>query len=109
MRIDRDRMEQAVMYLADTDQPYANAKALYDGLCEQKKIVKANHFVRCGATTASAREAESYNSMEYRSHLSKIQDANAEYLLLLAKRQTECTIIDCWRSLNAARNKGQII
>lgn len=107
MEINRDRMEEAVMYLAHSDQDYARARALYEGLSEQRKTVKANNFLRSGGSSASAREQESYNSMEYRQHLSKMEVAHLEYLTLQAKRSTEGIIIDCWRSLNAARSKGQ--
>lgn len=109
MNITRDTMERAVAYLAETDEPFARAKALYEGLCEQKKIIKANNYQQSRETTASAREHAAYNSMEYRRHLDKIQDANVDYLLLQARRATQVTVIDCWRSLNAARNKGQIV
>lgn len=109
MNIDRERMEQAVDYLARTDLEYARARALYEGFTEQRKVVKARQFSQSRASSMTGKEQDAYNSMHYQQHLQKIQDAHIEYLTLQAKRATETTIIDCWRSLNAARNKGQII
>lgn len=109
MEITQVRMEEALDYLSSTDQDYARVRALYEGLSEQRKVVKSQAFLHSGASSAAAREQEAYNSMAYVQHLQKMEMAHVEMLTLQAKRSTECIIIDCWRSLNAARNKGQIM
>jgi hypothetical protein len=108
VEITKDRMEEAILFLAHSDVDYARARTLYEGLSEQRKTVKAANFLRSGAGSAAAREQDSYNSFEYKAHLEKMEVAQLEYLTLQAKRTTEAIIIDCWRSLNAARNKGQL-
>ena len=109
MDIDKNGMERALQYLADSDVDFARAKTLYDGLMLQRKTVKANCFLRAGDGSAASKEQAAYQMPDYVMHLQKIETANLEYLTLLAQRSTAVTVIDCWRSLNAARNKGQIM
>jgi len=109
MNITREKMEEAVDYLAGTDEDYARAKTLFDGLSEQRKTIKANCFMRAGEGSAAAKEQVAYQMPDYVMHLQKMETAELEYLTLHAKRQTAVVIIDCWRSLNAARNKGQVM
>lgn len=109
MEITRDTMEQALMYLARTDEDYARARAYRDGLEDQKKVILASVFMRANGNSAAANKEIAYNSMEYRQHLERWEQANLEYLTLQAKRQTAELQIDCWRSLNAARNRQQVV
>ena len=104
-----ERVERSVSFLCDSDIDYANAKALYDGLTEQRKTVKAQIFLRSGQKTVDAKNADSYSSEVYKRHLQKIETAQVNYLTLQAQRSTAAIIIDCWRSLNSARSKGQIV
>ena len=107
--INRERMERALNFLSETDQEYANSKALYDGLCEQRKIVKANCALRSGESSAAARENTAYTMPDYVLHIQKMETAELNFLTLQAQRNTAGILIDCWRSLNAARSKGQIV
>lgn len=109
MEITKEAMERAVNFLAETDVEYARAKTLFDGLSEERKTVKAQIFMRSGQTSATAKENDAYSSIPYKNHLKKIETAQISYLTLQAQRNTQVTIIECWRSLNAARNKGQIV
>ena len=99
-------MEAALLFLAESDERYARAKALHSGLTEQRKIVKAQCFLASGASSATAREQEAYASPRYADHITKITSAEQDYLFLQAQRTTQATIIDCWRSLNAARYRA---
>lgn len=107
--ISLERMEKAVMFLCNSDVDYARAKSLYEGLVEQRKTVKAQIFLRSGQKTVDAKNADSYSSDPYKRHLVKMENAQLTFLTLQAQRNTASVIVDCWRSLNAARNKGQIV
>ena len=96
------------MFLAESDENYAKAKSLHEGLVNQLKTIKAIAFGRSMASSASAKEQDAYRSRDYQYHLEKIERASVDYLTLQAKRYTAATVIDCWRSLNAARSRGQI-
>lgn len=102
-------MEAALEFLSSTDEEYARKQALYTGLDEQTKSVKAQIAQMSKGTSAAAKEMFALQSDAYRQHLNKVQNAHTDYLILKAQRSTQSVVIDCWRSLNSARNKGQVI
>ena len=109
MKINKEEMEKSLFFLAETDEQYARARALHDGLCNQRPVLRSQLFMRSTEKSATAREHQAQTSDAYLQHLAKIDMANLDVLTLQAKRSTAQVVIDCWRSLNSARNKGQII
>ena len=95
--------------MADSDEEYARCRARHDSLCNARAVVRSKLFMGSAEKSATAREHQAQNSQYYRDHLELIDNANADMLILQNKRSTAHTLIDCWRSLNAARNKGQIL
>jgi hypothetical protein len=104
--ISEDRLKQALVYLSETDEPCAKAKALMESLNDQKKTVKAVGYINSQEKTQSAKESDAYASKEYREHIEKIKDATYDHEIMRNKRRTEELIIDVWRSINSARSKG---
>lgn len=102
-------MEAALKFLADTDEEYARKQALYSGLDEQTKSVKAHIAQMAKGSSAAAKDTFALQSDNYKMHLDKVQNAHVDYLILRNQRATQATVIDCWRSLNSARNKGHIV
>ena len=102
-------MEASLDFLANSDVDYARAKTLFDGLTEQRKTIKANCSLRSGEKTASRAEMIAYTMPDYSMHLQKMETAHLEYLTLQAQRITAGTVIEVWRSLNAARRQGTVI
>ncbi len=96
------------MYLVKTDEALAKAKALSNSLRESIKVVKAMAYQRSLSAVAAQKEQDALSSQQYREHLDRLREADYDFLLLQTRRETECAIIDCWRSLNAAKNKGMI-
>jgi hypothetical protein len=107
--IDRIDMEKALEFLASSDVDFARAKTLNDGLYQQRQTIKAHCFIRSGEKSAASREQVAYQMPDYIMHLQKMETANLEYLTLSAQRSTAAIVIDCWRSLNATRNKGNVV
>ena len=99
--------EIALNYMVDTDEEYARAKTLSDALYEQKKTIQAMQFLK--ATGSAAEKTQrALASEEYQLHLQHIRDAQIEFETLRNKRQTKVSIIEMWRSVNSARQKGNI-
>tara|TARA_R110002033_G_scaffold159384_1_gene195661 strand:- start:4825 stop:5145 length:321 start_codon:yes stop_codon:yes gene_type:complete len=99
--------EVALQYLNDTDEPAAMAKALYDGLYEQRKTIRAMQFLK--ATGSAAERTEKANaSIEYQEHLQLIKDAQIDYEILKNTRETKVRITEMWRSVNSNQRKGNI-
>jgi hypothetical protein len=105
--ISEDRLTQALKYLAITDEPCAKAKALLTGLEEQSKTVFAIAYLNA-AGTVEERKSRAYVSETYKEHLKKIEDATYDFELMRNKRNTESTIVECWRSMNANRRVGNL-
>lgn len=100
------RMEKALIYLAESDEPCARALGLMEGLRKQLKTIEAMAFIEAEAPSAAAKTQIAYASTDYKLHVEKYQNAIADYHLYKNKRDTENTLIDVWRSLNASRRNG---
>ncbi len=109
MKINQADMESALQFLADTDEDFARAQSYYQGLDDQTKTVKAQIAYMCAEKSGTAKILFAERSPEYKKHLDKVQEAHTEYLILKAKRSTSDRVIECWRSLNSARGKGQVV
>jgi hypothetical protein len=105
--ISDERLQKALKYLAETDEPCAKAKSLLVGLEHQLKTVKSMSFTNVMGTMAE-KDAQAYSSQSYKDHVAKIEQATYDFEMLRNKRLTEELIIECWRSLNANRRKGNI-
>ena len=108
MIINEDRLKKALTYLAETDIPAANAKGLSEGLSEQRKSIKAILMLDSNKKTAVDREADAYAHENYREHISRMENAIADYETYRNKRKTEELIVEVWRTEQANRRKGNI-
>jgi len=109
MQVTQADMEAALQYLADSDVEYARAQAFYNAKDEQTKSVRASIAFRSQEKSASAKEMFALQTQDYKKHLAEVEGAHVEFLTLRAKRGTKNAIIDCWRSLNSARSKGNVL
>ena len=109
MEPSKERMEEALQFLSETDTEYARAVSLYDGLKEQLKTVKAYNFLRASESSAAARENAALASHAYAKHLEMVENAQLEMMTLREKRNTAEITIRCWQCLNASRYKGSCI
>lgn len=106
MQIDQTKMEEALQFLATTDEDYARLRALANGLDRQLKTIKALAFRASREQSVGAREHDACCNPMYTEHLKKIEVVETEFYTLHERRNTAVVTIDCWRSLNAARNRG---
>lgn len=102
------RMEQALTYLAETDDKAAYHKAHAARTEYKAKSIRQAMFLRHSGTVAE-RQALAESSDEYQEALATYFEALREYEHVRNKRATEAIVIDVWRSVNSARNKGQIV
>lgn len=105
--ISEDRLQKALTYLAETDQPSAESKARVKALEQRRKTVKGLAFLSSSGTMAE-KEAKAYASQEYQDIVNDYENAVADAELYANKRKTEELIIEVWRSINAGRRKGNI-
>jgi hypothetical protein len=107
MNISDDRLQKALRYLAETDEPAAKAKALVKALEQRRKTVKAYQFIQATGTMAE-KEAAAYASAEYEEITEAIENAVADSELYANKRMTESLIVEIWRTVQANRRNGNI-
>ena len=100
-----DRMEKALTYLAETDEPAALARAKAERLKVYGKTAKAYGFLDATGTVAE-REAISVTTKPYLKWLEDLESAIMDSEQYSNKRSTEAGIREVWRSLNANRRQG---
>ncbi len=99
----------ALQYLSDTDKQYAQLVASKEAIKEEKARCLALAKVASGEKSDAAKTTEALASDEYGEWLQRWEDVVYEVERLKAVRLRMALTIDVWRSLNAARNKGQIV
>lgn len=103
--ISQERLEKAMRYLAETDEPIAEAKGEVLRLENLIKRVQYRLFLSAQGSV-EARKAEAGKSEETARLEEELIAATVRYEGLRAKRDTEATVIEVWRSLNASRRVG---
>jgi hypothetical protein len=105
--ISQDRLEKALHYLATTDQEVAEAKGEILRLENLIKRVGYRLFLSADGSV-EARKAAAGKSEETAKLEEELVSATVSYEGLRAKRETESTVVEVWRSLNASRRAGNV-
>ena len=106
--INYERVEKALTRLAETDQPCADLKADVVRTDKRAKAIHSAIFLR-QTGTVKEREAIADNSPDYQDSLEEHFKAIELYEGIRNERNREELVIEVWRSINSARNKGQVI
>lgn len=107
--INQARLQQALTYLAETDEECAKLRADHARAEFKAKSIKNAIFHSIATGSIADRTAEAEVSEEYIEAKTAEFDYFMRYEAMKNKRATESILIDTWRSLNAGRNKGQIV
>ena len=108
MLINETRLQKALTYLAETDEPAAGLRADVERMEFKAKAVKDAVFLTCTGSVAE-RQAIAGTNKEYTSAMNDYFEALRVSDAMRNKRTTESIVIDTWRSLNSGRNKGNIV
>ena len=107
--ITKDRLQQALTYLAETDEECARLRSAHARNEFAAKSIKNVILKNLTEGTGPVKMATAETSDEYMKAKMEEFDYFFKYEAMKNKRITETILIDTWRSLNAGRNKGQII
>ena len=102
------RVEEALQYLATTDEPVAELKAEVERTAYGIKAAKAMvvlHTEGTGPVKTATSDAHLSVKQASELHFRAIKD----YGSMMNERARNVLVIDVWRSINSARNKGQVI
>ena len=78
------------------------------GLEKQRDTIKAEAFLRASGETAKEREKKADCHKSVREWLQKYEDAVYDYEIYKNRRAREVLVVECWRSENANRRKGNV-
>lgn len=104
--ISDDRLQNALTYLAETDEELAQLKANVERAEYLKKRVRAAEFLSAEGKSIEERKAKAEVSKEVEDIEHDYTRALVAFEHIAAKRKTEALIVDVWRSINANRRQG---
>jgi len=101
------KTQNAVNYLAETDETHAKARANYHALAELRKTVRAMCFQESkGGVKEREMAAECHD--DYVEHIRKIETAEIEFHVLHNKRKSAEMVVELYRTYSANVRKGNI-
>ena len=107
--ITEKRLEDALKYLADTDEENAKANAQVKYLDRLLKRKQALHITgNTSDKSVSAKEQTYYTSDIYKDAVQELFNAEVTASTLENKRDKEGIVIDLFRTLEASRRKNNI-
>ena len=105
---DAERVGKAINFLANTDEEYGQLCAAVSAMEHKGKTVKAIQYLSTSGTVGE-RQATVDASQAYKGWTEEMENTVADREIMRARRATASLLIELWRSVNAARSKGQII
>ena len=109
--ISEKRLEEALTFLAETDETNAEANAnvkYLDRLLKRKKALYIMADIASSLKSISAKEQGFYASDIYKNAVDELFNAEVKASTLENKRDKEGLIIDLFRTLEASRRKNNI-
>ncbi len=100
--------EQALAYLAESEDDYASLKASHQAEKERIKIIEAQEILESQATTQAGKEKEAKSSQRYQAAVEDWQNAMESFYLIEARRKRAELTIEMYRSVNSALKRGNI-
>lgn len=104
--VTQQRMEEALEYLSDTDEPCATLRA--DMERAEFRAKRTEHAVfKISDGTVAERNAIAKTSADTEAAYEKYFTALQAHETMRNKRSTEVIVVETWRSLNANRRQAQ--
>lgn len=105
--ISEDRLQKALVFLAESDELSAELKGNV-ARCEfLAKRVRARKFLLANGGSVESRKAVAEESEEVARAEDDLAKAIVEHEKIRAKRTTEALIVEVFRTLEASRRQGQ--
>ena len=103
-----ERRDKALQFLVNTDESAATSRAYMLGLEKQEKTILATELLKSEQKTGPLREAEARVSDVYKEWRKVYENALFDFEIAKNRRNTAALVIECWRSENANRRKGNL-
>lgn len=102
-----DRAQKALVYLAETDEPCAEAKANAERMEFKAKAIRQALFLHNTGTVAE-RQAQAETNQDYIESMDEYFSALKEWSHMMNKRDTERIVVDVWRTIQSNRRIGVV-
>jgi len=106
-QLTENRVEEALIFLSDTDESHATWAGQVKYLEEGLKQAKAHSFLLADGTVAE-REAKAIASLKYDEAVQAYTKAFVQFKKIDNERNHEIRIIDIWRTLSSNRRQGNM-
>jgi len=106
-QLTENRVEEALIFLSDTDKSHADLSGEVKKLEEGIKQAQAHEFLLAEGTVAE-REAKSKASLKYNQAVLNYIQTFKDFKLIDNQRNHEIRIIDIWRTLSSNRRQGNM-
>ena len=106
-QLTENRVEEALIFLSDTDKNHADLGGEVKRLEEGIKQAQAHEFLLADGTVAE-REAKAKASFKYNQAVLDHIQAFKDFKLIDNQRNHEIRIIDIWRTLSSNRRQGNM-
>ena len=106
--ITEKRLEEALKYLAESDNEHAKLSAGVEYIKDLAKHYKGKYIMNSEEKSVALKEQSYYASDDYKKHIDDKKDLINDLTLLENKRSKESLVIDVWRTLEASRRKNNI-
>lgn len=106
-KLDANRVEEALKYLAQTDIQHAELSGRVKQLEELLKSVKSKEYLIAEGTDG-IRKAQAESSWSYIESVKEWAEAWTQFKTIDNLRNREFLIIDLFRTLEASRRRGNI-
>lgn len=105
--ITQEKMERALTFLGETDEPYAAAKMNLERAEIFRKRSRSRVFLT-GTGTVAERHAEAECDADVSAADGDYVEAVGAFETIKAKRQRAELTVEVWRSLEASRRRGNV-
>ncbi|MEE8289734.1 MAG: hypothetical protein V3R25_10020 [Nitrosomonadaceae bacterium] len=100
-------VEQAIEYLASTDEAHAKARAEYNALSELRKTVRAFCFTE-STGGVKEREMRAECHPDYVAHIEKIKVSEIDFHTMHNKRKRAELTVELYRTYSANVRRGNV-
>ena len=102
-----EKLQKALTYLAETDEPCAKAKSFLAGTEKQEKTIIAIEFAN-GERGVEEKKQAAHRSPAYELWRRAYQNAVYDFEIMRNKRQTAELIVEVWRTVQANQRRGNV-
>jgi len=106
MLVDESRVDQAMTYLASTDETFAQARGTMLRTEYLADVAESMVYKSIQGGSVEDRKREAKVAPETRAAMEKHFQAVVQFETLKARRAREVLVVDLWRSVNANRRQG---